>query len=402
MSARAVCTVVAKNYLAHARTLMSSVRLHHPECLRVVLLVDRVEGCFEPAQEDFVLLLSEDLRIPNSRLFHFKYSLLELATAVKPWLLALVREACGVDELLFLDPDMLVLDRLDPAFEALGHHAIVLTPHLTAPIADAGVPGERDFLRVGIYNLGFLGLSGGTAATDFLDWWKQRLANDCIVDARSGLCLDQRWVDLVPGLFAGVHVLRDPSLNVAHWNLAQRSLEAPRLFHFSGFRPERPEALCYYPQDRFTMETNPARELYARYRQLLLENGYESCRGWPYAYGRWSDGSTVNDLCRRVVRDDPALQAELGGALESETEDRIRSYLNAPCPDAGPGWPLVTRLLGRIHRDRPDLQRAFPDLGRRDREAATRWFVETGAAEHGLAPALVEPVATSLAVALQG
>src|SRR5437899_3251201 len=116
MAPRAVCTVVAKNYLAHARVLMRSVREHHPECQQIVLLADRVESCFDPAREHFAVVVSTELDIPKSALFHFKYSLLELATAVKPWLLAHVFATRGVDRVLFLDPDTLVLDRLDSAF----------------------------------------------------------------------------------------------------------------------------------------------------------------------------------------------------------------------------------------------------------------------------------------------
>ena len=38
-------------------------------------------------------------------------------------------------------------------------------------------------------------------------------------EAAFGVYTDQRWCDLVPALFDGVKVLRDPGLNVASWNL---------------------------------------------------------------------------------------------------------------------------------------------------------------------------------------
>ena len=55
----AVCTIVAKNYLAQARVLMESVRLCNPDLLRIVILVDRIDGYFDPAKEPF------DLRWPS-------------------------------------------------------------------------------------------------------------------------------------------------------------------------------------------------------------------------------------------------------------------------------------------------------------------------------------------------
>lgn len=408
MSRTVLCTIVAKNYLAHARTLMQSVARYQPECERVVLLIDRVDGCFDPAAEGFSLRLSSDLAIPKNRLFHFKYSLLELATAVKAYLLESLLEAPGVGKVLFLDPDVLLFAGLDPVLEALERHPVVLTPHLTDPLEDGHTPGEHDFLRVGAYNLGFIGVARSAVGSAFLRWWQRRVYNDCVADSRVNLCVDQRWIDLVPGLFEGVAVLRDPGLNVAHWNLTHRRLERRgeafwaggrplRFFHFSGYRADQPGVLCHYPQDRFTPSNlGLAGALYEIYRQRLLENGLLGCRSWPYAYGQWADGSPISDFCRRLVRDDPAFQGELEGAFDEASDRRIQAYLNAPWPEAGSGEVLISRLLGRIYQERVDVRQAFPDLRGRDRGAVARWFAGTGATEHGICPSLVEPVARSL------
>src|SRR5438270_12816585 len=102
----AVCTIVAKNYLAQARVLMESVRLWNPDLLRIVILVDRIDGYFDPAKEPFDLILSEDLDIPGSRSFHFKYPVLELSTAVKPYALDFLFRRHKLDKLIYLDPDI--------------------------------------------------------------------------------------------------------------------------------------------------------------------------------------------------------------------------------------------------------------------------------------------------------
>ena len=46
------------------------------------------------------------------------YHVLELSTAVKPWLLRWVLARSGGDGALYLDPDMLVLEPLDELFDA--------------------------------------------------------------------------------------------------------------------------------------------------------------------------------------------------------------------------------------------------------------------------------------------
>ena len=43
-------------------------------------------------------------------------------------------------------------------------------------------------------------------------------------DAVAGLGVDQKWIDLAPAFFNGVHILKDPGLNVAFWNLHERRL----------------------------------------------------------------------------------------------------------------------------------------------------------------------------------
>src|SRR5512132_3746728 len=105
-----VFTIVAKNYLAAARTLMASVKRWHPEFLCFVVLVDRIDGCFDAEKEDFQIIASEDLDIADSKWFHFKYSILELSTAVKPYACELLFEKYGLSSLVYLDPDIRLYD----------------------------------------------------------------------------------------------------------------------------------------------------------------------------------------------------------------------------------------------------------------------------------------------------
>jgi hypothetical protein len=90
------------------------------------------------------------------------------------------------------------------------------TPHLTGELDEGYHPTELDILRSGVYNLGFLGLTRSQETMRFLKWWQVRLHDRCLVDLNRGLFVDQRWMDLAPGLFDGVFVLRDPGCNVAY------------------------------------------------------------------------------------------------------------------------------------------------------------------------------------------
>src|ERR1035441_686018 len=145
----AACTIIAKNYLPFARVLMSSLRALSPDILRIVILVDHPDSFFSPGNEDFDVILSEALPIPDSRWFHFKYTILELSTAVKPFALEYILDHYSVDQVLYFDPDIAVYSDVAVLEAALSDSSIILTPHLTSPLMDQHRPSDLDILRSG-------------------------------------------------------------------------------------------------------------------------------------------------------------------------------------------------------------------------------------------------------------
>jgi hypothetical protein len=96
--------------------------------------------------------------------------------------------------------------------------------------------------------------------------------------------------------FEDVSIFRDPSYNVAHWNLPERAVRVGddavtvdgrpcRFFHFSGFDPDEPHAVTRYSPRLDMSNVGPAAEVFRRYRTLLERAGYQETKGWPYAYG---------------------------------------------------------------------------------------------------------------------
>ncbi len=407
MNRVAACTIISKNYLAFARTLMTSIREVHPEWDRHVLLVDEIDGAFEPGLEDFELVELVKLALPDLRKFAFRYSLLEFNTAVKPWLLERLF-GDGYDQVIYLDPDILVYSPLTDLIEAFDAGAsIVLTPHLTAPLDDEFLPGDKEILQAGTYNLGFIGIQRSPAARSLFEWWKCKNEFDCVVDVQSGLFVDQKWMDLAPGLFEGVSVLRHEGYNVAYWNLASRQVEREAdawrvnrvplvFFHFSGFDPCKPAPFSKH-QNRFTLrEIGPAAELARDYARRVLENSHETCRRWDYAFGRFRDGTPIIDAVRRCYRTDEGLQRDAGEDPFGLPHDTF----NEPAFPEAQGEALITRVMKSVWDSHPELRERFPDLEHANRAAFAATFVSV------LAPALdvpaqyVAPVTASLSPAL--
>ncbi|MEL7060170.1 MAG: hypothetical protein AAGN46_09120, partial [Acidobacteriota bacterium] len=402
MTPLAACTIVSANYLSFARVLARSFRRHQPDGRFVVLLVDRVDGRFDPADEPFEVIEIEALadRVPNLRQFLFQYTLLEANTAIKPFFLEHLFETLGVDKLVYFDPDIWILGSLEALSSQLERASVVLTPHLDAPISDGAYPGEQAILQSGTYNLGFVGLRGDAVGRALLRWWQERLWDRCVVRIDQGLFVDQKWMDLVPGLFENVEVLRDPGYNVAYWNLhgravdvsaghdangvlqavvARRGSDEPPsplvFFHFSGIQPDSLEGVSKH-QDRFTLaQIGDAAALYRHYRDRLIEEGFRDHRGWGYAFGKFSNGIAVPDAARALYLEaDAARRHRFGDPFEAEGDRSFFAWMNAP---VGGG---MSRLLVHLAQLRPDLRATFADPAGADAAAYAVWLRDMGPA----------------------
>ncbi|HUP25279.1 MAG TPA: glycosyltransferase [Thermoanaerobaculia bacterium] len=411
------CTIAAKNYLPFARVLARSFREHHPQGRFFVGLVDEIEEQFDPAAEPFEMIEARDLGIQDFAAFAFRYTILELSTAIKP---ALLRHllALGASKLLYFDPDILVASPLEEVRDLLDDGNVVLTPHLDQPIEDDRHPGELAILQSGAYNLGFIGLAASEETLRLLDWWHRRVYELCVVDIARGLFVDQKWIDLVPGLFQGVRVLAHPGHNVAYWNLHGRRVERARdggftvnglplrFFHFSGFDPQSPGAVSKH-QNRFTLgDLGDARALYHDYRDRLFAAGYREARSWPYAYGRFANGVRIPDAARVCYRGQGSSARRRFGDPFATGEGSFYRWMLEPVRADVPAGP--SRLLYTVYTSRPDLVESYPDVFDADVERFRDWVLGGGAWELGFDDALlprrapaapVEPVTPAVTVA---
>lgn len=308
----AACTIVSRNYLRFARTVCKSFLAVHPGAAFYVLLVDRPAGNDDLRDEPFTPVWVEELGIPDFLSVAFKYNILELSTSVKPSFLKWIQDRHGAERVVYLDPDIFVYSRLDEIDERLREADIVLTPHMLSPIRDERKPAEQDFLRAGVFNLGFIGVSNRPPAREFLDWWEARCLELGFIEQASGLFVDQKWVNFAACFFPGAGIIRDPGCNVAYWNLHERHIEekAGRLlvngstelkfFHFSGIDFSDINRISKH-QNRFTLqERGDLAPLFEAYRREVLKNGASDAAGARYAFGYFSNGVLITELARRV------------------------------------------------------------------------------------------------------
>lgn len=335
-----VCTIISKNYLAYARVLTNSLLKHHPNAKMYVLLTDKLDGCFDPQKEMFKYVAIAELGIPNLESFCFKYNIVELNTAVKPYFLRYLFLKTGAKKIIFLDPDILITNPLNELSEILDKNSIILTPHITQPINDSWEPTEKTFLLSGTYNLGFIGLRKSETSKKFLDWWAERLYDSCLNRTEEGLFVDQKPIDLVPGFFEDTYILREPNYNVAYWNLQEREISLkngtylvngkPLIFyHFSGFIPEYPRQISKF-QNRFALKDFTCLpKLIYEYKTLLYEHGYKTSKRWPYAFGHFDNGTKITEEMRRIYYSNHH-KKKFGNPFDTQDENSFFHWFRKP------------------------------------------------------------------------
>jgi hypothetical protein len=351
MSTIHVFTSAACNYIPKVRALVGSIRRHHPEWRVHLALSDKVPDGVDLSREPFDEIHSvAELGIPDYLGWAFCHDIVELSTAIKPFVLAKLLERPGCGGVVYLDPDTLLFSPLTEVVTMLGQASIGLTPHLVLPEPDlAGVmDNEIAALKHGIYNLGFLAVAPTDSGRRFAGWWADRCYHFCRDAIPHGLFTDQRWIDLVPAFFEDVCILRSTRLNVASWNVSTRRVtgEVPEgmqvdseplgFYHFTGFDSGAHRTMAW----KHASDQPAVKVLLDWYAATIAKLGRDPLCSVPWAYSTFADGSPI---------------------------------------------PTVARL---IYRERVDLQRAFPDPFATASGGYRRWWESQSRIEY---PALFQP-----------
>lgn len=369
----AICTIVARNYIAQARVLARSFVAHNPAAQFYTLIIDGDDDDRSLTGLGAVVL-PDDLAIDKDVLdsMHVMYDVMEYATALKPAMLMYLHRS-GVLSASYFDPDIRIYGALDDVFETAARQGIVLTPHVLEPLPrDKKRLTESEIMHSGMYNLGFI--ATGPSAYRFLTWWHDRLTTESVVDLANALFTDQRWVDWAPSL-EPLEISRDRGLNAAYWNLHDRPISRQdgtwfagdrplRFFHFSGYDPAKPWLLSKHmgQTPRTLLSENAAlRNLCDDYGAELVEMGHVELRKSPYRNARTPDGLHLTTAIRRLYRDSLVNDDKVLGVAPNPLRDAaaFRGWLLGRSLNAG--FTSFSRFEYSIWRSRFDLQKAFSD-----------------------------------------
>ena len=389
---KAVFTIASKNYFSYVRTLMQSLKENEPDWTRFVILVDDYlnEEQEKPLIEDeslYEIIKAKDLGLPNPLKMFFKYSILELNTAVKPWGFGWLFKEKNFDTVVYLDPDICVYSKMAEVDKELeDEDRIVLTPHITSSVPDDNVPNEQALMRFGVYNLGFIGLSKGEDTLRLVEWWQGKLENNCVEDLENGIYVDQKWMDIVPALFRKVTILRNAGYNVAYWN------QVTRKFSFEdGQYKLNGDPLVFFHFSHVSLLNTKDKlidSLVNDYKRRIDDNQVAVYKKLPYAYAKFSDGSHIPIAMRIAYRLDKELQQMCG----DNPFDGGDTLMTLPAPRDSKHAIPMTILMESIWKTRPDLQHAFPDYKNEHREAFANWFIYSAEREYGISKHIIKKI----------
>jgi len=308
-----VYTSAALNYLPKVRKLFASVRKHHPEFELVLALADRLPEAMDFSKEPLDRVITvEQLDIPDRTRWIYFHTLVELATAIKPFVMASLLREEDVGRVIYLDPDIVLFSRIDDILKVLDSANIALTPHQTEPDTTQAAIEDNEIcsLKHGIYNLGFIAVRNSSESQRFAKWWSDRVYHYCVADIPNGLFTDQRWIDFAPVFFEGVHILKSPRFNVATWNLTTRKLSGDQehgykvngeplgFYHFTGFDSGAHRLMA----TKNAPENDAVTSLVDWYTEQTKFDDLDPISHQTWGYANYDDGSPIPLQHRRYYR----------------------------------------------------------------------------------------------------
>jgi hypothetical protein len=309
-------TSFSYSYLNRARVLAKTLRARHPDWVIWAIVTDKEpnEFRFDIGEEDFdYLVTAEELFGDETDVWLFGHDVVEACTAVKGKAAVELLNSPDCEKLFYFDPDVAIINSMQPVVELLENYSIVLTPHQTDPEPRdnqwAIQDNEIASLNYGVFNLGFVAMANDNEGRRFSQWWDDRLRDWCHDRLDIGVFVDQKWCNLVPCFFDNVKVLRDPGYNVASWNLSQRNMSFDkegnaringsllRFYHFTKLGPVGDVMTQRYAKDNIEIY-----ELWWWYREQVVSMTNPAIpKGWWY-YGSFENGIKIPKKVRELYR----------------------------------------------------------------------------------------------------
>ncbi len=242
------CTYFDRGFLVQGVALWRSLKSNDPDSILWVLALDdeaasvlrafdepqlRVVtlGILEAADEELVAAKANRTRVE----YYFTLS--------PCWPRHLLRTQPEIEQLVYVDADMLFFSNPQAVWNDLARGSILLCAHRFPDFL-------RHYERHGKFNVGVLGWRRDANGVACLDWWREQCLEWCYDKLEPGRYADQKYLEEWQRHFVGVIECQHPGVNLAPWNWLNDRYESLAdcvrvdgkplvVFHFARFRALR-------------------------------------------------------------------------------------------------------------------------------------------------------------------
>ncbi|EKE14760.1 MAG: glycosyl transferase, group 1 [uncultured bacterium] len=350
-----VFNIIADDYIPQQQLFAENFKKNHPD---IDIYCITLENTKFKSKLFKSIPVNEINTIENLELLKFKYNVLELSTAIKPYIFTYLFKKYSYKKILYFDSDITVYKPVNKIIKKLDDFDAIITPHIRQMIEDDKQPNEIDFSKSGYFNAGFFGFKKNIDTLKFLKWWADKNNKYCYIDFDKFYFVDQRWLDYTP-IFLKTYIIKEPGYNVAYFNLQEYigKIDPKKIafIHFSGYDKEK---ISVY-QNRFNAES--LKEYYPYFKKYDIEiNRLKKSKNHIYKYDYFSNGTYLSPIIKKIFLYKNVIEQnnlDIKKPFTVTVKNSIYSYLN----DIFPPLP-ITNLARLIYLSSNLLQQKFPSV----------------------------------------
>lgn len=308
-------SIATRSRLSGVEILAKSLQYHCPAAVLYVYVVERsIEiANLNELPDNCVRIGIEEIDITDLGRMTFQYDAMALCCALKPRVACDLLDRGGSDVVVYLDNDMRVYNDVSSLVEELQvdrEASVWLTPHFKSCHSSLRFDA---ILRSGAFNAGYFMVRNDEKGREFLGWWSNCTATECIEDPMHGILYDQKWLDLAQACFEYVRPIRHAGMNVGHWDLHEKAFiennksifvrpNCPlMIYHFSGADRERISRHLTTEGNKIKGESI-VKDLVCSYLDDLERSTKKFPTDCRYSYGYFNSGDEISIEMREVVR----------------------------------------------------------------------------------------------------
>lgn len=298
-------TVCNRIQLPNALALGASVLQYNPGAVFYIGWADTLP--LPEMQHGIRLIPVEDIQVPEWGQMCASYYDFEIVAASRPWFAkGLLKKHKDCEQLVFLAPTTLLFSSIQEVTQNTAE--LLLTPHISKPLADSKILDDKRILNIGMFHSGSWMIRPGQATTKLLDWWSHRTIDRAKFDLCNGMCMDQLWLN-----FALAWVSDTSQIRHSGWHYGLHSILNKVLHEENGLLFVDEEKLIsidfaglgnYHPvwseHTGLIRQNDTFQKLYAQYQQTLRKYDKQKINGEP-GYGKPSHISSQRVLRRNIA-----------------------------------------------------------------------------------------------------